>query len=84
MKVQEIKSSMQEETNFTLKAVKIKDLKQGDFFTLKPGIYPTEKQVYERGAFERSEKKYSCTRYDDFCAERFFKGDKIVYIDFIF
>lgn len=84
MSTQEIKVSMQGETNYTLKAVQIKDLKQGDFFTLKPVIYPTEKQVYERGAFERSGKKYSCTRYDDICAERFFKGDKIVYTEFIF
>lgn len=84
MKAQEFKVSMQGETNFTLKAVQVKDLKQGEFFTLKPIIYPTDKQVYERGAFERSEKKYSCTRYDDFCAERFYKGDKIVYTDFIF
>ena len=84
MKDQEIKINMQGETNFTLKAVQIKDLKQGTFFTLKPIIYPTEKQVYTRESYERSTKKYSCTRYDDFCAERFFKGSKIVYTDFIF
>lgn len=67
-----------------MKVIKLKDLKKGDFFTLKNIECPTENNVYIRGDYERSTKKYSCTRYDDYCAESFFKGDKIVYTDFIF
>jgi hypothetical protein len=67
-----------------MKATALKDLKKGDFFTLKPVEYPTETQVYKKGDYERSSKKYSCSRYDDFCKERFLKGDKVVYTDFIF
>lgn len=62
----------------------IKELKKGEFFTIKPIENPTEKQVYIRGDYDRSTKKYSCGRFDDICYEREFKGDKVVYTGFTF
>lgn len=63
---------------------KIKDLKKGDFFTLKPIEYPKENQVWIKGDFERIGRKYSCINYTDMNYERFFSGDKEVFLDFEF
>lgn len=65
---------------------KLKNLKKGDYFTLKPIEEPTGDQVYIKGDFVRVEKlnKYSCSKFNDICSERFLKGDTIVYTDFIF
>ena len=62
----------------------IKDLKKGDFFTLKQLEYPTEKQVYIRGEYDRTEKKYECIRFDDISNTRYLSGSKEIYTDFIF
>ena len=62
----------------------VKDLKKGEFFTLKPVPYPTEKQVYIRDDFDRSEKKYLVIRFDDCSSSRLLKRDTPVYTDFIF
>lgn len=62
----------------------IKDLKRGDFFTLKPIENPTDKQVYIRGKYDRSTRKYTCTRFDDCCATRDFPGSKTIFTDFTF
>lgn len=62
----------------------IKELKKGEYFTIKPIAEPKESQVYVRGEYDRSEKKYSCYKFSDICAERFFKGDKEIYTEFIF
>lgn len=62
----------------------LKELKQGEYFTLKPIECPTDRQVFIRGEYERSEKKYSCGRFDDISYERFLKGTTIVYTDFTF
>lgn len=62
----------------------IKDLKKGEFFTLKPIDEPKESQVYIRGDYDRSEKKYECGKFSDISAYRMFKGDKVVYTDFTF
>lgn len=64
--------------------MKIKDIKKGEFFTLKQIDNPTEKQVYVRGEYDRSEKKYECWRWDDICSTRLYKGDKEVFVDFTF
>ena len=63
---------------------KLKDLKKGEWFTLKPYEYPTASQVYIKGDYDRSDKKYSCIKWADICAERFLKGNREVYTDFIF
>ena len=62
----------------------LKELKKGEWFTLKPIEYPKESQVYVRGDYERTEKKYSVTKWSDICAERLLKGTTTVYTDFIF
>lgn len=62
----------------------VKELKKGDYFTLKPIEEPKESQVYVRGEYDRSEKKYSCYKFSDMNEERFYKGDKEIYTDFIF
>lgn len=67
-----------------MKKIKIKDLKKGDYFTLKEIEYPDEKQVYIKGDYERSEKKYSVYKFYDVNSERLLKGEKEVYIGFTF
>lgn len=67
-----------------MEAKRIKDLKKGEYFTLKPVEYPSEKVVWIRGDYERSEKKYSCIKWCDMCHENFMKGDRLVYVDFEF
>lgn len=62
----------------------LNQLKKGEWFTLKPIEYPKESQVYVRGDYERSEKKYSCSKWSDINSERFLKGTTIVYTEFIF
>ena len=62
----------------------LKDLKIGEYFTLKPIENPTEKQVFIRGEYDRTEKKYDCGRCDDISYSRMFDGNKTVYTDFIY
>lgn len=63
---------------------KLKDLKKGEYFTLKPITNPTEKQVYIKGDYDRTEKKYDCGRFHDISLNKYIKGDTIVYTDFTF
>ena len=62
----------------------IKELKKGEFFTLKPIAEPKESQVYIRGEYDRSEKKYECYKFNDMNAFRYYKGEKEIYTDFVF
>ena len=62
----------------------IKELKCGEYFTLKPIAEPTEKQVFVRGYYDRSEKRYVATRFDNIAMSRLLKPDTLVYIDFTF
>lgn len=62
----------------------IKDLKKGEFFTLKPIENPTEKQVWIRGDYDRSAKGYEATRFDDICECRVFGRGTKVYTEFTF
>lgn len=55
----------------------IKELKNGELFRVK-------NTTYIRGAFCRENKKYSCIAYNDINNEKFFTGNKLVCIDFIF
>ena len=73
--------------------IKLSSLKIGDYFTLSDsseslvtGVAVSSKKVYVRGSFDRSCKKYSCTKFDDCCSERFFTPSKLVCpsSDFIF
>lgn len=62
----------------------IKELKKGEYFTLKPIENPTENQVWVRGDYDKSSKKYCCYKFSDICADREFKGDKEIYTEFTF
>ena len=62
----------------------VKDLKKGEYFTLKPYSEPTEKQVYIRGEYDRAERKYDCGKFDDISYSRLLKGNTVVYTDFTF
>ena len=64
--------------------MKLKDLKNGEYFTLKPIENPKETQVYIKGDYDRSEKAYDCGKFSDISINRFIKGDKEVYTDFTF
>ena len=63
---------------------KLKDLKPGAWFTLKPIDTPKPQQVYIRLEYDRSERKYLCGRHDDISYSRLLAGDRIVYTDFTF
>ena len=68
-----------------MKQVLLKDLKKGDFFTLKDyGEYPDENRVYVRYEYERSLKKYSCGKANDWNFETFKKGTTKVFVGFTF
>lgn len=71
-----------------MKAIKIKDLKKGDLFVLRPLKNPEEEApiniVWERGDYNRECKKYECSKYADICKYNWMRGDRIVYTDFIF
>ena len=62
----------------------LKNLKKGDFFTVRPIADPDETQVWIKGDYDRSSKTYSCIRFDDCCRERFLKPSTKVYTDFVF
>ena len=62
----------------------LKDLKREAWFTLKPIEYPSENQVYIRGPYDRSEKKYLITKFMDMSDGRMLKGSTPVYTDFVF
>lgn len=64
--------------------MKLKELKQGDWFTLKPIEEPKASQVYIRGEYDRTEKKYDCGKFSDISYSRLLKGDTEVYTDFTF
>lgn len=46
-------------------AIKLKDLKPGEFFTLKPIEEPKESQVYIRAEYDRTERKYWAQKDED-------------------
>ena len=62
----------------------IRALKPGEYFTLRPLMQPTEYQVYIRGQYDRSARKYECGKFSDISYSRLFAGDKIVYVGFTF
>lgn len=66
------------------RAIKIKNLKRGEYFTLRPIAEPKENQVYIREEYNRSTKKYICGKFIDISYSRLFKGDTEVYTDFTF
>ena len=64
--------------------MKIKELKKGDFFTKKSIEYPKENQVFIRGDYDRSLKKFEIIRFSDCNDVQFISGEKEIFVDFIF
>lgn len=64
--------------------MRIKDLKIGEYFIIKPLENPTENQVYIRGEYDRSAKRYDCGKFSDISYSRMFDGNKEVYTEFTF
>lgn len=64
--------------------MKIKDLKKGDFFIKINVPEPRDSQVWIRGEYNRSIKKYECQRFDDVNVEQLLSGDREVFTDFTF
>lgn len=62
----------------------VRDLKKNEWFTLKPIEEPKDNQVWIRGEYDRISKTYGASNFDDINKERFFKGNKEVYVDFTF
>ena len=66
----------------------LKDVKQGEYFTLKDYEgncgYVTESQVYVRGEYDRTERKYECYKFADVNSCRYIDGKKVVFTDFTF
>ena len=62
----------------------LKELKKGDFFRIiRKG--QVGKKIYIKGYFDRSEKKYLCTDWEDAGSEgKYFKSTQEVTIDFEF
>lgn len=63
-----------------LKAVKIKDLKLGQFFITSN----KSRSVYMKSSYDRSSKKYECSNFDDISDFKYYNSNKIVYIGFTF
>lgn len=63
---------------------KLKDLKKGEYFTIKSIDYPKESQVWIKDEYDRTECKYCCIRFDDISESRLYAGNKEVYTDFTF
>ena len=59
----------------------IKQLKKGELFRLSES---PNGRVYIRGEYDRSLRKYMCGVRDDISETRLFKGDKLVYTEFVF
>lgn len=62
----------------------LKEIKNGDLFTLKPIEEPKETQVYIKGDYDRTEKKYNCGKWSDISYSRLLKGSTVVYVNFTF
>ena len=62
----------------------MKELKKGEWFTLKPIANPRESQVYIRSDYDPSERKYWATKWSDIGDGKYIAGDREVYIDFEF
>lgn len=69
------------ETDREFKAVPLKSLKKGAWFTIKPIAEPKESQVWVKGDYDKSTKKFDCYRWDDINNYKEISGDKLVYDD---
>lgn len=64
--------------------MKLKDLKKGDWFTLKNISEPKENQVWIKEEYNHSSKKILCIRWSDISDSKEISGNQEVYTEFIF
>lgn len=64
--------------------MKVKEIKKGDYFTKKEIAEPRDSQVWVRGEYDRSSKKYEAHRFDDVNTTCFLPGDREIFTDFVF
>lgn len=62
----------------------VKELKKGDYFTKKNIEYPKDNQVWVRGEYDRTEKKYLCYNFADVNRWTYLKGTATIYTEFTF
>jgi hypothetical protein len=63
---------------------KLRTLNKGDFFTLKEIDNPKENQVYVKEEYDRNEKAYWCSKFNDFCTGKYLDPNRVVFIGFTF
>lgn len=66
--------------------MKLKELKKGEYFTRTSlsGQEAKPSQVYIKGTYDQSTKKYWCQKWDDISRGIELNGDTEIYTDFIF
>lgn len=66
--------------------MKLKELKKGEYFCIRPHHEEEvkAKQVYIRGEYDRTKKRYEVGRCNDISYTRYLPGCTEVYKDFIF
>ncbi len=64
--------------------IHLKNLNKGDFFTIGLIESPKSNQVYVKGYYDRTLKKWFCYKFDDVNDGRFFIPNRIVGYGFIF
>ena len=62
---------------FSMRAILLRNVKNGDYFTLRPLEEPKDTQVYVRGDYDRDIKKYEVSKFADINDFRFLRGDRI-------
>ena len=63
----------------------LREIKKGDFFTLKPVENPSDSQVYIKGDYDRATKRFDCVKCSDVWGNgRALKGSQVVYINFTY
>ena len=62
----------------------VRELKQGEYFTKKQLDFPNENQVWIRGSYDKSLKKFECYRFSDVCDTCYLSGEKSVFTEFTF
>lgn len=62
----------------------VRELKKGEYFKIVNAKGQASATVYVRDEYDREERKYMATRFDDISASRLLKGTQTVTTDFIF
>lgn len=63
-----------------MKAIKLKDVKRGDYIKRKPDA----NKVFTKGEYDREFKKYRCDDQDDISRDILLRGNTTVYVGFTY